>query len=601
MPDYTNPYLMPGMAMPEAPTAPDKWSMIANTLVGLGSGISQASANRMPWTAGLAPGAAMAMGMNNQAQRDYQTQQEKQRQYAMMANYRQSQEEMARAAMRLKEEEARRKGATGDAVIAALGGGVPGMNVQANPIQMGPPNLDQAGFVNMIAPHAMKVAQDTGLDPRLVIAQAALETGYGKAAPGNNYFGIKGPGQTLATQEAGPDGTLVPTQASFRTYADPAASANDYAQFIKGNPRYAPVLQAKGLDAQIDAMGKSVYATDPNYATKLRQIAQAIPGDGIRSGTPTMQGGGDTGGGVPEPQIDPQTRALIGAIARSDPEKAAQMMITAKAGLKKEDSFYPLGPDDAKMFLGPAYDGTKAYQRNRVTGKIEQIGGGGQTVNIDNKQQGEFAKEMGKLDAKRFGTIIEAEGTLNDMASKVGFAIDQLKQTYTGPAGETANALFKVLGAAGVEGAKDKANAADAAMAVISQMKPYMRASGSGASSDKDMDMFARALPSLANMPGGNERIAAYFQRLADRATEIRQLAQEHSEGGKTPLTGTKFDDAVKKLGPLFTEDERKEMQGVAKAPANRPPLSSFGGQTQGMTPMPNQQRPPLGSFGAPR
>jgi hypothetical protein len=137
---------------------------------------------------------------------------------------------------------------------------------------------------------------------------------------------------------------------------------------------------------------------------------------------------------------------------------------------------------------------------------------------------------------------------------------------------------------------------------VISQMKPYMRAAGSGASSDKDMDMFARALPSLINMPGGNERIGSYFQRLADRASKIRELAQEHSEGGKVPLTRTQFDAEVKKLGPLFSEEEKKLLEGVSKAApkkTERPPISSFGRDpAPTMTPT---QRPPLSSFGGGR
>lgn len=156
------------------------------------------------------------------------------------------------------------------------------------------PAPNREAFVQMMMPHALEVSKATGLDPRLVIAQAALETGYGSAAPGNNYFGIKSHGQpggqTLATTEAGPNG-MVPTNDSFRTYADPSASARDYAEFLKSNSRYQPVLGAQGLDAQIDAMGKSGYATDPNYAGKLRQIAQGLP----QQGGPMVAQGGDAG------------------------------------------------------------------------------------------------------------------------------------------------------------------------------------------------------------------------------------------------------------------------------------------------------------------
>jgi hypothetical protein len=128
-------------------------------------------------------------------------------------------------------------------------------------------------------PHAMKVSEQTGLDPRLVIAQSALETGWGKSAPGNNFFGIKSHGQsggnTMPTTEV-INGQPVRVNDSFRAYAGMGESAADYAAFLKANPRYRGVLGAQGLDAQIEAMAGSGYATDPNYGAKLRQIAAGM-------------------------------------------------------------------------------------------------------------------------------------------------------------------------------------------------------------------------------------------------------------------------------------------------------------------------------------
>jgi hypothetical protein len=370
-------------------------------------------------------------------------------------------------------------------------------------------------------------------------------------------------------------------------------------------------------------------ARDVNGVTVAQYEGKFNQGYGQQQPTPPSPGG-----------IDPTTRAAIAAMAAKDPKKALEMIVAAQAGLKKEGAWEPLSDQNARMFLGTGYDENKAYQRNTQTGKIELLGErkkldayepipteeaqkllgqgfdpnkayqrnkatgkiepiGGSLVNIENKGQTEFAKEMGKLDAKRLNDIQTAEATMNEMASKIGFAVSQLGETYTGPGGEAALALNKVLGAAGFEEAGKKANAASAAHAVISQMKPHMRAAGSGASSDRDMDMFAASLPSLANLPGGNKIIAQYFQKLADRATAIRELAEEHSKGGTVPLTGTGFADAVKKLGPLFSEDERKFLQesGKAKPASNRPPLDSFSvrdGKFQ-------RNRPPLESFGGAR
>ena len=131
-------------------------------------------------------------------------------------------------------------------------------------------------FYSQYLPYAEKVSNQTGLDPRLVLAQAALETGYGKSAPNMNFFGIKSHGrkggQTLQTSEF-ENGRMVNQPASFRGYESPDQSFQDYARFLKSNPRYEGVLSAKGIGNQISAMAKSGYATDPNYGAKLASIA----------------------------------------------------------------------------------------------------------------------------------------------------------------------------------------------------------------------------------------------------------------------------------------------------------------------------------------
>lgn len=141
-----------------------------------------------------------------------------------------------------------------------------------------PPKQDD--FLGTLTPHVLKASEQTGLDPRLILAQSALETGYGKGAPGYNYFGIKSHGreggQQLQTQEYDPARGMYGTRESFRAYKSPEESVQDYANFINQNSRYQKARQAQGLDAQIAAMGASGYATDPEYANKLRSIASNI-------------------------------------------------------------------------------------------------------------------------------------------------------------------------------------------------------------------------------------------------------------------------------------------------------------------------------------
>lgn len=296
---------------------------------------------------------------------------------------------------------------------------------------------NREAFIQTMTPHALEVAKATGLDPRLVIAQSALETGYGASAPGNNYFGVKSHGraggQVLPTQEAGAGGGLYQTQDSFRTYADPGASARDYAEFLKTNSRYAPVLQAQGLDAQIEAMGRSGYATDPNYTAKLRQIVSSLPPVGMPNGpaglvpngpamaqmpgppqalfpagnpppVPMPQAGGPSRGvpgpiaqgdtpqadgsgtpvapgGVrvtPESQLSPEVRSVREIVRQVRP--GFRVMITPKTGLPIYDSqgrLYVQGPNGEPDYLEiQKVQQPPSGYRPRADGSLEPIPGG---------------------------------------------------------------------------------------------------------------------------------------------------------------------------------------------------------------------------------
>lgn len=141
-------------------------------------------------------------------------------------------------------------------------------------------NPDKDAFIAKYSPIAEEASKRTGVDARLILAQAGLETGWGKSMPGNNLFGIKSHGlpggNVLPTSEV-VDGQSVRTTDSFRAYASPEESGAGYADFILKNPRYAGVRNAQGLDAQAEALGRSGYATDPEYGSKVGTIARSLP------------------------------------------------------------------------------------------------------------------------------------------------------------------------------------------------------------------------------------------------------------------------------------------------------------------------------------
>jgi len=132
-----------------------------------------------------------------------------------------------------------------------------------------------AEFLASIMPGAIEASKRTGIDPRIIAAQAAHESAWGKHAPGNNFFGIKGPGQMLGTHEE-IGGHNVSVMASFRKYPSMAEGVAGYADFINHNRRYEPFKNAGGLENQLRELGRSGYATDSHYAEKIGAIAGRI-------------------------------------------------------------------------------------------------------------------------------------------------------------------------------------------------------------------------------------------------------------------------------------------------------------------------------------
>src|SRR3984885_1588370 len=142
-----------------------------------------------------------------------------------------------------------------------------------------------AEFVHRMLPPIQRAAGALGVDPMGMLAQAALQTGWGQRMPRNadgsashNMFGIKA-GEEWAGARASADtmevanGVATPRRTAFRAYGSVEESVNDFANLLKNSPRYRDVIAAGGdAGAYIAGMGKSGYATDPEYANKLNQI-----------------------------------------------------------------------------------------------------------------------------------------------------------------------------------------------------------------------------------------------------------------------------------------------------------------------------------------
>ncbi len=141
----------------------------------------------------------------------------------------------------------------------------------------------QQAFVDKLMPIAKKVAAKFGLDPLVMVAQAALETGWGKhlmkkgAEVANNFYGIKAGGRkggstTRANSYEYINGRKVMVNSSFRAYSSIESSMEDYARLITENKRYSKVKDAESADNYFEELQKAGYATDPKYAAKLKSI-----------------------------------------------------------------------------------------------------------------------------------------------------------------------------------------------------------------------------------------------------------------------------------------------------------------------------------------
>jgi len=152
-------------------------------------------------------------------------------------------------------------------------------------------------FLSNIVPLAKQVGSEIGLDWRLIVAQSALETGWGSKVKGNSFFGIKGHGSdkttTFTTQEV-IDGKRVTIQDKFRAYDSLEDSVRGYGKFLLDNPRYSKYLSSGNIQDAARELQKSGYATDPNYGKKVLQIAQGkILTDFVDKQQPTPQNQND--------------------------------------------------------------------------------------------------------------------------------------------------------------------------------------------------------------------------------------------------------------------------------------------------------------------
>lgn len=158
----------------------------------------------------------------------------------------------------------------------------------ARPVQQ-PEKFDSPQqFVETMKPYAEKAAKALGIDSNVLIAQAALETGWGKKVIQNsvdsshNLFNIKADrswqGDKIAKNTLEyHDNIAVTENAAFRSYDNYEESFSDFVRFLNQNPRYERALQqTESSESFIKGIHSAGYATDPNYSDKVMSVMKTV-------------------------------------------------------------------------------------------------------------------------------------------------------------------------------------------------------------------------------------------------------------------------------------------------------------------------------------
>ena len=147
---------------------------------------------------------------------------------------------------------------------------------------------DSKDFLAQLSLPARLASQQSGVPHHLILAQAALESGWGQrqirkenGEPSFNIFGVKatsswkGPTTEITTTEY-ENGAAVKVKANFRVYSSYLEALSDYVGLLSRNPRYTAVTQAATPEQGAQALQNAGYATDPNYARKLTSMIQQL-------------------------------------------------------------------------------------------------------------------------------------------------------------------------------------------------------------------------------------------------------------------------------------------------------------------------------------
>jgi hypothetical protein len=154
-------------------------------------------------------------------------------------------------------------------------------------------------------------------------------------------------------------------------------------------------------------------------------------------------------------------------------------------------------------------------------GTMSKVGGNGTTINLGDSGVGDFQTQRIKSSVARFDSMLEQAQNASFTSSQVSLLGDYLSEANTGVASGLKQKLYEGLGL------DLRSDTQVAAEAMLSKLVPAQREKGSGPMSDRDLDMFRNALPSLKTTPEGNALIVATLQAVSEYQIQLGRIVDD--------------------------------------------------------------------------
>lgn len=237
---------------------------------------------------------------------------------------------------------------------------------------------------------------------------------------------------------------------------------------------------------------------------------------------------------------DPDTAyaTMMQILAVMDPERTSSIAdALKKAGVGGAEEGYRALTAEEVAAKGLPPGNYQVALSGASKGKVSQIGGGGVNVTVGGEQETEFSKQTGKDLAKQFTAL----STLGQQASRSSVKINQLEQAFrsadvkTGAPGVISTALARF--GIDIPGATQYQQID----ALVSGLVPLQRPEGSGTTSDKDMENFKRALPSLMGTKEGQLQIIQDMKALSAHDMKVGEIANQVRSGQISPFEGQRL------------------------------------------------------------